>query len=228
MDTVTENFLQEDISYLLLYSAIIPEGFIINDNHGQHYRIHQRNIEWLAWQFESIHNGYYTQMAGRGTNRHEVKNEVVGALGFKMNFNPEDVRNFMKSKNRPTISIRCEVWKIGNRRFDPQNYAKTFKAPLDMLVKHNYIADDSWKFVDSISYAGGGPEVFSRCVTDCYNLETGFSDFIKDNDDLSSFLFKPILDARPNSIRQPQDAVFKNRDIFGITANDIWIRILIS
>lgn len=123
-----------------LYRAIIPASKIINDNHGQHYRIHMGNITWLTRQFECIMNGEW---------------DAPG--NFKIP-NIESIREYMS--NRKYISIRCEVWRCVNRRFDPQNYAKTFKAPIDLLVKNGYIEDDNWKFVNGITYCGGGEEIW--------------------------------------------------------------------
>ena len=38
----------------------------------------------------------------------------------------------------------------------------TFKAAIDMLTKYGYIIDDNWKFVNGITYVGGGPEVWNK------------------------------------------------------------------
>ena len=96
-----------------LYRAIIPRNHIINDNHDQHYRIHQGNLDWLTRQFKRIKN-----------------NEAL---------DNENVNFFIPSKNiikiNYPISIICEVWRPVNRRFDPQNYAKTFKAFINPLFE---------------------------------------------------------------------------------------------
>lgn len=125
-----------------LYRALIPANKVINDNHGQHYRIHQGILQWLTNQF----NDFY-------------KNESESIGNFKIP-NIEEVKKI--TKNKEFISIRCEVWRCRNIRFDPQNYAKTFKAPIDLLVSNGYIQDDNWKFVDGITYCGGGPEVWNK------------------------------------------------------------------
>lgn len=126
-----------------LYRAMIPANHIINDNHGQHYRIHQGNLTWIKNQFNRIF---------------EKLEETPG--NFKMP-NIEDVLPHLGE----TISIRCEVLRCTNTLFDPHNYAKTFKTPIDLLVKNGYIKDDNWKYINGITYSGGGGNVWkSRAV----------------------------------------------------------------
>lgn len=122
------------------------------------------------------------------------------------------------------VSMRCEVWKVSDRRFDPQNYAKTFKAPLDMLVHDGYIEDDSWKFVEGITYAGGGPSALHR--------------FKASKGDLETLQLLGLSNALDQIVGQGEgfsgtcDAVFKRRASVdggsaGVRANDILIRILV-
>lgn len=124
-----------------LYRAMIPANHIINDNHNQHYKIHMGNLDWLTKQFNRIRN-----------------DELCAPGDFKI---PEKnlVNNYL---NNNIFSIRCEVWRPLNRRFDPQNYAKTFKAPIDLLVSNGYLPDDNWKFVNGITYAGGGYDAWKQ------------------------------------------------------------------
>ena len=124
-----------------LYRAIIPASKVINDNAGQHYRTHMGKLDWLTNQFNWF-----------------MKDEVENVGGFKLP-SLEEVKEYTKDKK--FISIRCEVWRCRNIRFDPQNYAKTFKAPIDLLVSNGYIQDDNWKFINGITYCGGGPEVWN-------------------------------------------------------------------
>lgn len=155
-----------------LYRAVIPSNRIINDNHGQHYRTIQYNLEWLTDQFMMLKNGYYMKTIGRGRGARKEKVECSGPCNFII---PpiEKVKSYLYSgwdengkeyneDNPPIISIRCEVWKPRNLRFDPQNYAHTFKAAIDMLTKYGYIVDDNWKFVNGITYVGGGPIVWNK------------------------------------------------------------------
>lgn len=123
--------------FIELYRAIIPYRKVINDNHDTHYRTHQGNIDFLTTQYERI-----------------KANEVKTPGNFKI---PD--KNTINHSG--FIEIRCEIWRPRNIRFDPQNYAKTFKAPIDMLVADGFIRDDSWQFVSSISYCGGGPDVWN-------------------------------------------------------------------
>lgn len=132
-----------------LYRAVVPFKKLINDNHDQHYKIHQGNLDFLTKQFNHLLNN--------------IDDDYVGPDNFKIpdiSYVKEYLNND-KNKNR-YIKIRCEIWKPRNIRFDPQNYAKTFKAPIDLLVSNGFLTDDSWKFVDQISYCGGGPEVWEH------------------------------------------------------------------
>lgn len=134
-----------------LYRAIVPANRIINDNHGQHYRIHQGNLQFLTNQFNEIAAGMKRCVEG--------EHHTVAPWNFHMP-SLKEVQEFLKGKE--FVSIRCEVWRCRNIRFDPQNYAKTFKAPLDLLVSKGYIEDDSWKFVEGITYCGGGESVYGK------------------------------------------------------------------
>lgn len=123
-----------------LYRCIIPASKLINDNVGTHYKAHQGKIDWLTHQFIEILNGE-TKTPG--------------------DFRIPDLEK-VKSQLGETVHIRCEVWRCTNILFDPQNYAKTFKAPIDLLVKRGFIPDDNWKFVDGIMYCGGGYDAWSK------------------------------------------------------------------
>lgn len=169
-----------------LYRAVIPADKIINDNHGTHYRVHQNNIEWLTNQFNEIMNGERIIVTGRGRGVKRTKEPCSGPCNFTI----PDKENVLKyiGINKETgesnlISIRCEVWKPRNIRFDPQNYCKTFKAPIDLLVHNGYIEDDNWKFVDGITYAGGGPDVWPDRLKICeLNHSNGLKDGVFDLD----------------------------------------------
>lgn len=169
---------------LELYRAIIPENHIINDNHGQHYRVHMGNLQWLTDQWHMTRSGYYTKWVGRGQNRHEETipylspfefympqmNKVHKYLGIKIDeksfgeFTQEGRELYAEECGGVLVNLECQVFRPTNRVFDAQNYAKTFKAPLDLLVHHGYLPDDSWKYVNRISYCGGGWEAWKRYV----------------------------------------------------------------
>lgn len=124
-----------------LYRAMIPRRNLINDNHGTHYNNHMGNLKQLSNQFNRILN-------------HEE-------------FDKENVEFYIPSLDdlkdiKYPIGIRCEVWRCRNNKFDPQNYAKTFKAPIDLLVTNGYIQDDHWRFIKGITYSGGGPDVWKE------------------------------------------------------------------
>ena len=155
-----------------LYRAVIPSDKVINDNHGAHYRVHQANLDWLTNQFNEIMNGEKVVITGRGRGVKRTIEKCTGPCGFIIP-NKEKIKEYIgvdKDSNEQEynlISIRCEVWKPRNIRFDPQNYCKTFKAPIDLLVHNEYIEDDNWKFVDGITYCGGGPEVWTKRLKIC-------------------------------------------------------------
>lgn len=139
-----------------LYRCIVPSSVIINDNHGTHYRVHQNCMLWLNNQFYEIYNGIKTISKNRG--KEKIQEKCTGPGGFKM----PDVNKIKNFINNETISIRCEVWKCNNRIFDPQNYAKNFKVPIDLLTHNEYLIDDNWKFIDGITYCGGGINVWNK------------------------------------------------------------------
>lgn len=137
---------------LELYRAVIPESKIINDNAGQHYKIKMGKLDWLTSQFNRIAN---CELESVGEFTSPKISKVHEFLGISEDKTIEtDVDNYFK--------IRCEIWRCVNRRWDPQNYATTFKAPIDLLVSNGYIPDDSWQYVDGITYLGGGPKVWER------------------------------------------------------------------
>jgi hypothetical protein len=121
-----------------LYRAMVPAAKLINDNHSQHYRTMMGQIEWLGYQFDNIFKGVEV---GPG------------------NFTIPDV-NVAKAELGDLMSLRCEVWRCRNLPFDPHNYAKTFKASIDLLVKNGYIPDDNWKVICGSTYIGGGRDVW--------------------------------------------------------------------
>lgn len=133
-----------------LYRCIVPTSKVINDNAGQHYRTHMGKLEWLTHQFNTF-----------------FMNGEKGPGNFSMP-SVEEITNKLKEKSvnekiqDRMINIRCEVWRCKNTTFDPQNYAKTFKAPIDLLVHNGYFEDDSWKYVNGITYCGGGRDVWSH------------------------------------------------------------------
>lgn len=125
-----------------LYRCIVPTSKVINDNFGQYYKTHMSKLTWLTNQFNSF-----------------FINGEVGPGNFKM----PDVDSIKKIlHDKEFVNIRCEVWRCKNTIFDAQNYAKTFKAPIDLLVHNGFITDDSWKYVDGITYCGGGRDAWNR------------------------------------------------------------------
>lgn len=141
-----------------LYRSVIPANKVINDNHGQHYRSIQGNQQWLLEQFEAMQQGYWELYRGRGANRHLERVPYQPPCGFEFP-QKDDVVSLFGSE---PVVLHHEVWKLGSRRFDPHNYAHTFKAPLDALVQKGYLQDDSWKFVLRTEFTGGGYEVWKE------------------------------------------------------------------
>lgn len=140
-----------------LYRAMIPSNYIINDNHGQHYKVHMGCLDFLTKQFERILNN---EEEAPGNFKIPSINELSNYLGIDINLE-NNVLSYDNDKY-PLIDIICEVWRPIHRRFDPQNYAKTFKAPIDLLTKYGYIIDDNWQYINSITYKGGGPSVWDK------------------------------------------------------------------
>lgn len=176
-----------------LYRAIIPANKIINDNHGQHYRIHQGNLEFLTRQFNEIKSGSLSCTAD-GPKSTAPWNFKMPSLELVDEI--FDLKNIKELEN--CISIRCEVWRCRNIRFDPQNYAKTFKAPLDLLVSNGYIKDDNWKYVDGITYCGGGMDAWVkrafRYENDGLPNELTPDEWKKWSDDYNDILVRIIID----------------------------------
>jgi hypothetical protein len=144
--------------FMELYRCVVPAAKIINDNHGQHYRTHQGNLDWLTNQFNEILAGQRDTVVGYGRGAKHVMESVSGPCGFAVP-GKESVISFL---GKGSFKLRCEVWRPREIRFDPQNYAKTFKAPIDLLVSNGYIPDDSWKFVSGIEYCGGGASMWGK------------------------------------------------------------------
>lgn len=144
---------------LELYRTIIPSNYIINDNHGTHYKIHMNCLSFLTRQFERIINN---EEDTPGNFKMPSLKEISNFLNCDIIKDEKEGKEYLNIDNYPIISIRCEVWRPTNRLFDPQNYAKTFKAPIDLLVMDNYIVDDNWKYINGITYVGGGPEAWEN------------------------------------------------------------------
>lgn len=121
-----------------LYRCIIPSTKIINDNHGQYYKIHMGKITWLCNQFNDMFIGL-----SKGPGDFEIPKLEDFKVG-------------------DAVHITCEVWRCLNTLFDPHNYAKTFKGPLDLLVTNGYFKDDNWKVVKGITFMGGGRDAWQR------------------------------------------------------------------
>ena len=141
------------IEYVELYRCVVPANRLINDNHSQHYRTHQGNLNWLTSQFNEILQN------DRNKREDGVVDYMIAPFGFSIP-SKEEIQLFIK--NSPNINLRCEVWRPREIAFDPQNYAKTFKAPIDLLVYNEYIPDDNWKNIAGITYCGGGGSVWQK------------------------------------------------------------------
>lgn len=155
-----------------LYRFIVPVSKIINDNFGQHYKTHMGKITWLSNQFNDIFIGL-----SEGPGGFKIPDVEMVELG-------------------DTVHIICEVWRCVNTLFDPQNYAKTFKAPLDLLVKNAYFKDDNWKVVRGVTYMGGGRTAWGRANRD--SVEDGLPedlspDWWKDYSDCNNDILIRIL-----------------------------------
>ena len=128
--------------YIELYRDMIPASKLINDNANQHYRIHMGIL--------SYHEDHFNEML----------NKIITGPG---NFNIPDLNTVSQVINfDKEIDLRFELWKLKNIRFDYMNYSKTFKSPLDMLVKSGYLPDDNWKIVSNINYTGGGRDAWKE------------------------------------------------------------------
>lgn len=143
-----------------LYRALVPAGKLVNDNYGQHYRTIQGAQAWLTEQYMAIKRGYMDVTEGRGKNAHTVRVDYHAPCGFVLP-SVEEVRDFVHGE---TVVLHHEVWKLGDRRFDPHNYAHTFKTPLDLLVSDGYLEDDSWQYVQRTEFVGGGYRVWDRAL----------------------------------------------------------------
>lgn len=147
-------------NFLELYRSVVPPTKIINDNHGQHYRVHQGIIQWLTDSFNDTIRGYSEMYTGRGQNRKLQQVKVERVCGWEP-VPVERAKTFEQlARKDGGLYVRAEVWRPRELRFDPQNYAKTFKAPLDLLVHGGWLSDDSWKVLNGIIYTGGGGSVW--------------------------------------------------------------------
>ena len=146
---------------LEMYRAIIPGNKCINDNWGNHYRPQMGNIEWLAWQYESIKNGYWKKPVGRGAGKTFERESYIAPGGFVMP-DLENSLHWLGDGSAQPLLVHCEVWRCTGQLFDPHNYAHTVKQPMDMLVHDGYLKDDNWHYVQGMCFSGGGAEVWGQ------------------------------------------------------------------
>lgn len=117
----------------------VPSSWIISDNRGQHYKTMMSKMKKIS------------------TLTHLVAD---GQTGFTMP-SVDDVTN--TGLNVPGGILELQHWKGTNRRFDLQNYGKTFKTIIDACTSIGYWEDDDWKQFAGVLYTGGGRSVWNRC-----------------------------------------------------------------
>ena len=122
--------------YIELYRDMVPASKLINDNANQHYKIHMGILSYHEDHFNEMLDGIIT-----GPGKFTIPD--ICDVTNQLNFDSE-------------LQLRFEIWKLRNIRFDFMNYSKTFKTPLDMLVSSGFLPDDNWKYINNISYSGGG------------------------------------------------------------------------
>lgn len=122
-----------------LYRAVIPANKLLNENHGQHYRIQMGKQAFLQNQFEDLFEG-----------------RTIGIGSFKM----PDPKEISKLIGDNDFVVIMEAWRPKNYSFDPLNYTRTYKVPLDLLIKNGYAVDDNWKYISSYNATGGGGSVW--------------------------------------------------------------------
>lgn len=130
--------------WIELYRAFVPRTKILNDNGGQHYRTMQGKLNWLENQYQAW------------KDEDPSMNSMIG------HFSPKNVQEIHELFVDKEVDIRLEVWRPTNRRFDPHNYSKTFKPMIDALVADGYIDDDSWAYINSTTFVGGGFDAWHR------------------------------------------------------------------
>lgn len=119
---------------------IVPSNKIINNNHGQHYRILQGKQKWIANQAALQIEGY------------------EGICGFKVP-SVEEIHSF--TENGESFTLIFEIWKC-QQTFDLPNYNATFKYMIDMLTTSGYFKDDSWKYSYPVMVNGGDYSVWEE------------------------------------------------------------------
>ena len=123
-----------------LLRLVIPESKIVNNNHGQHYRVLQGKQKWIG-------NQSLLQIEG-----------FEGPGGFKT---PSIEESNLITQNGKKFDLILEVWKC-QRSFDPHNYNATAKYMIDALTSSGYFEDDSWKYVNSLTIVGGDYSVWKE------------------------------------------------------------------
>jgi hypothetical protein len=123
-----------------LIRMFVPGKKILNDNRGEHYKIHTSKMQWFTNQTELM-----------------VEGSILGPCNFKCP-DIKFVNNLIDAKN---FGLRLEHWKC-QHKFDLCNYEKSFKAIIDILIKNEYLYDDCWKYCHPIIFEGGDYSVWNR------------------------------------------------------------------
>lgn len=124
-----------------IYRACIPASKLMNENSGQHYKTHIGKQTFIGNQFDDL---FYDRKEGIG--------------GFKMP-SAEYISSLIGDRD---FTVIMEAWRPQNYSFDPLNYSRTYKLPLDLLIKYGYAADDNWKYVNGYNITGGGASAWNR------------------------------------------------------------------
>ena len=124
-----------------VYRACIPASKLMNENHGQHYRVQMGQQKFIGNQFNDLFEGREDGVAGFVMPRPEEISELIGENDF---------------------TVIMEAWRPQNYSFDPLNYSRTYKLPLDLLIKNGYAVDDNWKYVNGYLITGGGASAWNR------------------------------------------------------------------
>lgn len=164
---------------LEIYRQMIPTNKMMTENNKVNYRVHQGKLAYLDSRTKNLISGFEKGIGGFVVPDKEKIKQITDNVPFKM---------------------ILEIWKFKNILFDVQNYAKSYKAQIDVFTSMGYLNDDNWKNIYPIIMVGGGRDAWDRA----YRYKNDglpdelTSEWWKDHGNLNDSLLRIIIDSDTN------------------------------